>query len=60
MSWLDKLFGPMEGETIDQDLLLLVGRWQKKGMTDKQIAVRLATLSRALSNQTPGISSQGA
>jgi len=58
-SWLDRLFRE-DAKTIDQDLLLLVGRWQRKGVPDKQIAATLNAMARSLYRDIPGISSQGA
>ncbi len=58
-SWLDRLFGE-NPKTIDQDLLLLVGRWQEKGMSDREIASYLTAMAKSLHRSAPGISSQGA
>jgi IS30 family transposase len=58
-SWLDRLFGESP-KTLDQDLLLLVGRWQEKGVSDRQIAATLNAMAKSLHRDIPGISSQGA
>jgi hypothetical protein len=58
-SWLDRLFGESP-KTLDQDLLLLVGRWQAKGVSDREIASVLSAMAKSLYRDPTRISSQGA